>query len=192
MAIVPELPEVETIRRQLSKELIGYRVTNVTSVWEKAFRPSFALVKKSVTGRVISKVDRQAKLIILELSLLSPGHVRKSVKLANPGETRYLLFHLKMTGRLLIRKTSDLRDDYVRSVFSLKMGQRTRELRFADARKFGFIKLLTSKDDLLSLKQDYGPEPLKDLDLQCFTRILKSDRRPIKITLLDQKKISRR
>lgn len=177
---MPELPEVETIRRQLALELTGYTFKKVTSVWEKAFRPSFGVVKKAVVGRMITKVDRQAKILIMALSRHAQGAT----------STTYLLFHLKMTGQLLVRSPKDPPDDHVRSVFSLKKGRRCKELRFADARKFGFVKLLTSNDEMLALRSGYGPEPLGDLNLKNFTVILNASRRSVKTVLLDQSKIS--
>ncbi len=177
---MPELPEVETIRRQLALELTGYTFTKVTSVWEKAFRPSFGAVKKAVVGRMITKVDRQAKLLIMALSRPVQGATSPN----------YLLFHLKMTGQLLVRAPKDPPDKHVRSVFSLKKGQMAKELRFADTRKFGFVKLLTSNDEMTALRSGYGPEPLGDLNLKNFTVILNASRRSIKTVLLDQSKIS--
>ena len=182
---MPELPEVETIRRQLDQELKGYSFVSVKTNWKKSFRPSFDIVSKAIAGKKIKTVDRQAKLLIFNLSGGSS-----------------LLFHLKLTGQLLIRNPSDPLDNYTRSVFSLKLqppqGETfldtdrpgSKELRFADARKFGFVKLVKDKKEMEGLLEGYGPEPLKDLTLKKFLAILKDSSRPVKIVLLDQTKIS--
>jgi len=196
---MPELPEVETIRRQLDKELRGCSFVSVKTDWEKSFRPSFNIVSKAIVGKEIESISRQAKLLIFHLS----GGIE-------------LLFHLKLTGQLLVRKPSDPADKYVRSVFTLywrppqlrelellellpkgvplrksrRPLEEMKELRFADARKFGFVKLITGKKEMEGLLKGYGPEPLKDLTLNKFSAILKSSSRPVKIVLLDQAKIS--
>ena len=201
---MPELPEVETIRRQLDKELKGYAISAVQTDFTKSFRPSFETVNRVIVGGVIKAFDRQAKLLILRLLL----PVKESPRQV------YLIFHLKLTGQLLVRKPKDPADKYVRSVFTLvappgKLRESNRskipdlnssdprsnglgsmELRFADARKFGYVKLITDKKEMGDLLKSYGPEPFKDLKLKNFTQILKSSARPIKTILLDQEKIS--
>ena len=177
---MPELPEVETIRRQLDKELTGFTIVSAKTDWEKSFRPSFRVVSQAIIGKRIESIDRQAKLLIFNLS----GGLA-------------LLFHLKLTGRLLVRKPSNPPDEFTRSVFTLRMPNlnssgpgSSLELRFADARKFGFVKLITDQKEMVDLLQGYGPEPLKDLTLEKFRRIIGGLSRPIKLTLLDQEKIS--
>ncbi len=197
---MPELPEVETIRKQLDAELTGYTFVSVKTDWRKSFRPSFNVVSKAIVGEGIELIDRQAKLLIFHLS----GGFD-------------LLFHLKLTGRLLVRNPSDPLDEFTRSVFTLRRagkipdlnpsdsgsdrsGLRSedsgslrrgpKELRFADARKFGFVKLITDKKEMEKLLAGYGPEPFKDLTLLKFKEALRSSSRPIKVVLLDQGKIS--
>ncbi len=177
---MPELPEVETIRRQLSSELEGFTFTSVKTDNEKMFRPSFKAVSKAIAGQKIGAIDRQAKLLIFKLS-----------------DGLSLLFHLKLTGRLLVRNPSDVPDAFTHAVFILRIPDLNpsdpgskRELRFADARKFGFVKLITNKKEMEELLAGYGPEPFKDLTSKKFQDALSGSVRPIKIVLLDQEKIS--
>lgn len=181
---MPELPEVETIRRQLDAELAGYIFVSVKSDNEKMLRPSFKAVSTAIKNKKIVSVDRQAKLLIFKLS-----------------DGLSLLLHLKLTGRLLVRKPNDAADDFVHAVFTLgsSKGDSLRdprslllrkELRFADARKFGFVKLITNKKEMGELLAGYGPEPFKDLTLKKFQDALGGSARPIKVALLDQQKIS--
>lgn len=171
---MPELPEVETIRRQLEKELLGSVFLNLTTQHPKSFRPSFAWVKKKILQQKIQKIDRQAKLLIFEL-----------------GGGDWLLFHLKLTGRLLLRRPEEKADDYTQSVFTLQTRENgVLELRFADARKFGFVGIVSAASEKVSLLRGYGPEPFKDLTLEKFRKALKSGGQPVKVALLDQTKIS--
>lgn len=171
---MPELPEVETIRRQLENDLQGSEFLSLQTTFPKSFQPSFAVVEKSIRGQKIKKIERQAKLLIFRLE-----------------RGGYLLFHLKLTGRLLVRRSGHPPDDYTRSVFVLQTPKdKTLELRFADARKFGFVKLVKSEKEMNQLLQGFGPEPLKDLSLPKFIRLVKESGRPIKVVLLDQSKIS--
>ncbi len=177
---MPELPEVETIRRQLEKELKGFTFVSLTTDNEKMFRPAFKTISSAIENKKILSVDRQAKLLIFNLSGGSS-----------------LLFHLKLTGQLLVRGPSDPEDKYTHATFTLvpkgfaRRGlARIKELRFADARKFGFVKLVTDKKEMKKLLEGYGPEPFKDLTLKKFQEALESSSRPVKIVLLDQAKVS--
>jgi formamidopyrimidine-DNA glycosylase len=64
-----------------------------------------------------------------------------------------------------------------------------KELRFSDARKFGWVKLVTSEEWRV-MSREFGPEPGKDLDLEAFRKVLGSTNRAVKIAIMDQKKIS--
>ena len=177
---MPELPEVETIRKQLAKEIQGFVFSDVRTDAEKMFKPSFKVVSSAINNQKIESVSRQAKLLIFNLS-----------------SGFSLLFHLKLTGRLLVRKPSDPADEFTHAVFILRIPDLNpsapgskRELRFADARKFGFVKLVTDQKEMEDLLKGFGPEPFKDLTLKSFTKALGTSARPIKIVLLDQQKIS--
>ncbi len=167
---MPELPEVETIRRDLSRLIVGKKILDVTTDSPKQIQPSLAAVKKVIVSARIKKIKRRAKLLQI---FLSNGQI--------------LAIHLKLTGRLLVRKKSVPRDDWQHVVISLSGNQ---ELRFADLRKFGWVRLIKDKKELVKLLAEFGPEPLDDLDLKKFRAILTSSGRPVKIILMDQKKIS--
>lgn len=166
---MPELPEVETIRRDLEKVLVGKKILSVSTDAPKLFEPSFKAVSESIAGQTIKSINRRAKLLYLHLS-----------------NNLYLLIHLKMTGRLLLRRKGDLKDEFQHVVFTLSGGE---ELRFADMRLFGYLKLV----DELELKKvlgEYGPEPLADMTLENFKDIFQGKKRPVKLLLLDQELIS--
>lgn len=167
---MPELPEVETIRRDLDQLVVGKKILDVTTDSTKQIRPSLTAVKKAVVGAKIKKIERRAKLLQLFFS-----------------NNKILAVHLKMTGRLLFRKKADPKDKWTRVVISLSDNK---ELRFADLRKFGWVKLVRDKE-LRIMNQELGIEPLtKEFTVKHFAQILSRTRRPIKIVLMDQKKIA--
>lgn len=170
---MPELPEVETISRQLNKELSGYILNNVTSNTIKSYRSGFEKVKSLVIGKKVIEVGRRSKLVIFRFS----GRV-------------FLIFHLKLTGQLLVRSIGFPEDKHVRSVFYFSKGRRGIELRFSDVRKFGYIQVVDGESDLESLLGKYGPEPFGDLTKKIFSEIVLVSKKPIKQLLLDQERIA--
>ncbi|MDD2927488.1 MAG: bifunctional DNA-formamidopyrimidine glycosylase/DNA-(apurinic or apyrimidinic site) lyase [Candidatus Omnitrophica bacterium] len=162
---MPELPEVETIKRDLEKVIVGKKITGVCVYNPKIIRePGLAAFKKGLAGAVIKKILRRAKVLILELS---------------SGES--LVAHLKMTGQLVYPgggKNS-------RVAFHLSDGK---ILDFNDQRLFAELRLLK---DWRSLKfiQGLGPEPA-DLNLRQFKEMLDSRKTAIKPLLMDQEFIS--
>lgn len=182
----PELPEVETIKKQLADIIVGCKITNIWLDNSKSLQPNPSIFIKGVKGAVIQRIDRRAKLLVFHLN-----------------SSKAFVVHLKMTGRLLIREVGNPKDDFVHVVLSLgarSKGQRTREeksrqlhhleLRFCDSRKFGLMRFLKDQRELEGLLSGYGPEPLNDLSLEKFRQILSKNRRPIKEVLMDQKLIS--
>lgn len=188
---MPELPEVETIRQDLSRLIVGKKILEIETdspkqarldstaclgstesrrVKSRQVKPSVEVVKKAVVGAKIVKIKRRAKLLQVFLS-----------------NRQILAIHLKLTGRLLLRKKTDPQDDWQRVTITLSGGK---ELRFCDLRKFGWIKLVTN-DELRIMNKELGIEPITpEFTLEKFSQILKSTSRAIKIVLMDQKKIA--
>lgn len=169
---MPELPEVETISRQLNKAISGWKITNIITDCEKQFRPSFAEVKKGLVGKAVVSVGRRAKLILIELS-----------------SGRFLLVHLKMSGSLRLFKPTDPPERWQHAVFTLEKNKQIKDLRWIDLRKFGYLQLVTlaQKEEIFS---NYGVEPLKDLTAKYLSDIFSKKIAPIKLVLLDQKIIA--
>lgn len=185
---MPELPEVETIRGDLQKTLVGREILGVETGSPKQIQPSLAVVQKGVVGATIKEIKRRAKLLQIFL-----------------GNGRILVIHLKLTGRLLIRKAGSPKDEWQHAIFKLKAQNPKRktksqnskvengdlELRFCDLRKFGWIRLVENERELDGLLAELGPEPLtSEFTLEKFKEILSKWGRPIKILLMDQKKIA--
>lgn len=162
---MPELPEVETIRRDLEKIIVGKKITEITVYNSKVIRePSLQKFKAGLSGVRINKVLRHAKVLILELS-----------------NAKSLVIHLRMTGQLVYPGNGKR----ARVIFHLSDGK---SLDFNDQRLFGELRLL---DDWRKLKfiRDLGPEP-KELTLKKFKDMLAVKKTKIKPLLMDQKFIS--
>ncbi len=172
---MPELPEVETLKRELSRVLVGKKIKNFSA--EK-----FAL---DLVGKKIESVERRAKILILELSTSQKLEAKS-----------YLLVHLKMTGQLIYLPASGTKakpvmgghpedpTKYTRAVFQFTD---TSQLLFNDLRKFGWLKLVSSSEAATILDR-HGVEPLsRAFTLDKFKEILaRYPKRKIKQLLLDQ------
>ncbi|MFV1916868.1 MAG: bifunctional DNA-formamidopyrimidine glycosylase/DNA-(apurinic or apyrimidinic site) lyase [Patescibacteria group bacterium] len=166
---MPELPEVETIKRDLSRLIVGKKILDITTDSPKQVQPSLSVMKKAVIGKTISKFDRRAKLLYMTLT-----------------KGKILAFHLKMTGRLLVRKKGAKRDDWQHVTFSLSGD---RELRFSDLRKFGWVRFFKGEKELKKILAKFGPDALDEIGLKEFQSILSRSRRPVKLVIMDQEKI---
>lgn len=162
---MPELPEVETIKRDLGKVILGKKIVEVCVHNPKVIRePSVDRFKKEIGGAIIKGVLRKAKVLILELS-----------------NGKFLVIHLKMTGQLVYPGSGEKS----RVSFRLSDGK---ILDFNDQRLFAELRVL---DDWRSLKfiQNLGPEPF-DLSLGKFKEMLSKKKTKIKPLLMDQTFVS--
>ena len=185
---MPELPEVETIRRGLELGLTSQTISSIEVLWDKTFPAPANLIQQIVVGAKVTQLGRRAKVLIVELD---NGYS--------------MLFHLKMTGQMVLEKadgerfagghpTKSMRDSLPDSstkvIFSLETGDR---LYFNDFRKFGWIKLVpTNEIEFDPLVARLGPEPLSDdFTLAGFRQQLERHKRsPIKPSILDQSTVS--
>lgn len=157
---MPELPEVETIRRGLSEKIVGKKILDLTFDWPKSFQGDSA----DVVGKKVVSVQRRAKTIQVELN-----------------DDKNLLFHLKMTGQLIYRNVLAIKSDeksgdffagghpdhdwhlplpnkHTRIVFTFDDDSK---LFFNDLRKFGWCKVLSGKELLAIHDEKYGLEPIR-------------------------------
>jgi formamidopyrimidine-DNA glycosylase len=161
---MPELPEVETVRNDLSPNVIGRTIKGITAIWAgtiKQLSPEEFTAR--VTGKKITGLTRRGKYLFFHLS---------------NGE--FMVAHLKMSGSLLLSPAEPPK--YTRVIIHLDNGQ---NIYFRDPRKFGMLKLVASTDEILN---KLGPEPIdKDFSVKVFSARLKNRKAPIKALLLDQK-----
>ena len=163
---MPELPEVETIARRLQEPLLGRRVAGIQLLWERTLaEPTPEVFGQRIVGPRICSLRRRGKFLVFGLS----GRL-------------FLLVHLRMTGRLEVLPPEAPRSPHTRVIFDLDDG---RELRFADARKFGRIWLVDDPEVVLG---DLGPEPLAEaFTAEVFRELLAGRQGRIKPLLLDQR-----
>jgi len=162
---MPELPEVETIKRDLQQTILGKKISKVCLYNPKVIRePEPSKFKKFLEGLKIKNVFRRAKLLIFELS-----------------SGKFLTAHLKMTGQLVYPGGGK------NSRVAIQFSDGT-TLDFNDQRLFGELRLV---DDWKKLKfvQELGPEPF-DLTFSDFRDMLSKRKTAIKPLLMDQTFIS--
>jgi formamidopyrimidine-DNA glycosylase len=168
---VPELPEVETVVREIRTPLIGRRFTAVRAGKLALRRPWRAVWAKTLTGRHVVAVTRRGKWIVLEVE----------------GDL-FLVVHLGMTGQFTVSCAAVPRGDHTHLVFNLDDGA---ELRFRDVRRFGSVTLYADRArlDASFAAAGLGPEPF-DLDRAYWRRSLARTARSLKAVLLDQRVIA--
>lgn len=179
---MPELPEVETVRRGLSKLIVGKVVVAEDHDTPKGFPNTEADVQKFLIGREIKEIRRRAKVLIIDLA-----------------NDYSLIVHLKMTGQLVFvgdtrfgaghpndSLVNELPDKSTRVTLEFHDGSK---LFFNDQRKFGWMKLLpTFTIAELPFMKKVGPEPLDDdfTAEQFAARFKRRAKTSIKAALLDQ------
>jgi formamidopyrimidine-DNA glycosylase len=182
---MPELPEVETIRRGLEESLIGHTVEDVDVRLRRIFHGD----EKEIIGAKFFKIKRFGKALVLELD-----------------NNFSLAIHVKMTGQLVYRGkgsgsnfTKHLPDKFTHVIFRLDDGV----LFYNDIRQFGWIKILKTEDvQRQNFFKELGPEPpvinssqstssreKETLSLDKFKTLLHGKNTNIKVLLMDQKRI---
>ncbi len=163
---MPELPEVETVKKALLKEVKNKEILSASIYWDNIIAyPTISEFKKQIQNQVIHDIKRRGKWLMFEL------------------DDYYLLSHLRMEGKYYIRKTDDPLEKHQHVIFHFS--DKT-DLRYHDTRKFGKMFLL-KKDNVFKQK------PLSELGLEPWDTSLtpsylkqKFHKKPIKTELLDQ------
>lgn len=182
---MPEMPEVETIKRDLEEKIKGKKISRVRIKDPKAVRGDTSFSRK-VRDRTIQGVDRRGKLLFLQLD-----------------DDNFIVFHLKMTGQLIycynehmIAGGHDLnKQDPMENAGGVPPHKHTRVifylqpegvLFFNDMRRFGYVKLLSSRQKR-DISEELGPEPLfREFTPEIFQKKLQSRKIAVKKVLLDQ------
>ncbi len=180
---MPELPEVETVKRGLSNYLVGQRILKLDVLRKKSFQSDKSSANAFLIGAKVTSVSRRAKLLLIELS-----------------SNYTMAIHLKMTGQLVYRSEkgdrfgaghpndsliSSLPDTTTRVIFTLDKGK----LFFNDQRVFGWIKLIpTPEIENFEFIKKLGPEPLeKAFTNEVFIKqVRRRNKSQIKPVILDQ------
>ena len=163
---MPELPEVETIARGLDPLVRGRVIEKVAVFWKRTVDARSEPLE-TLAGETIASVGRIGKFVAIAL-----------------GSGRTLAIHLRMTGRLTVERPS-AQVAHERLALVFEDGDR---LAFADARKFGRVRLL---GDATYAALGVGIDALADdLDAEAFAALVRKRRTPVKTLLLDQKRIA--
>lgn len=175
---MPELPEVETMRMQLEKFLVGSIISDV-----QIKTANYELEKEKLIGGEVVAVRRFAKVSSIDLS--NGYSILTHVKLT--GQFIYRGPRLKSPDKLSSKVSGGIGGPHTHILFDFTDGGK---LYYNDIRKFGWVRVIKT-DDVLNEKfvKALGPEPFKDLTLKYFKNLLTKSKRNIKVLLMDQAKI---
>ena len=164
---MPELPEVETVRRGLEKLILGKKISNIDIRYPKMIITDLHEFQKEMPGQVILSMGRRGKYLLFYLS------------------DKVLISHLRMEGKYFYYPDQVPERKHAHVLIHFKDGG---TLVYEDVRKFGTMELLAP--ELLEayfISKQLGPEPTEqDFDLGRFKLALKRSKKPIKSHLLDQ------
>jgi formamidopyrimidine-DNA glycosylase len=166
--VMPELPEVEALRRRLANCMLGKKFSDIGISGARLRVPVAQNLPERLRGRMVASVRRRAKYILIDLS----GNCT-------------LVVHLGMSGCFLFRYCGDPVDAHDHAIFDLDDGV---SVRFNDRRRFGLIALIAAdaEADLQCLAR-LGPEPFEArFNEEYLAARLKGRRQTIKAALLDQ------
>lgn len=179
---MPELPEVETVRRGLDRLIVGRVIQKVSSDTPKSFPNAAQDVDRYVTGAAVTGLRRRAKVLLVDLST---------------GYT--LVIHLKMTGQLVYRGTEHFAAGHPNDSLIGELPDRSTRvtifftdgttLYFNDQRKFGWIKLYpTIEVPNIDFMKKVGPEPLEKTFTSAvlYERLQRRKNTSVKAAVLDQ------
>lgn len=166
---MPELPEVETIRRTLGKQVAGKKIQQVKVSWPNIVKNplEFEQFEDALVGQTIHELGRRGKFLIFQL------------------DDYALVSHLRMEGHYSVQNKDDLIEKHVHVVFEFTDGT---QLRYRDVRKFGTMHLFAKGTEagVLPLSK-LGPEPFAtEFTKEYFKDRLSKTNRMIKAVLLDQ------
>lgn len=163
---MPELPEVETVVRDLRPLIVGRSFTSLRVGPLRLRKPWSEDWVGNIVGRTTTAIRRRGKWILVDLD---SGAI--------------LLVHLGMTGQFTAVPATDARPDHLHFTFALSDGQ---ELRYRDVRRFGSVQWIAS-DALVqsAFGETLGPEPA-DIPADAFADAVRASRRNLKAILLDQ------
>lgn len=165
---MPELPEVETVRKGLETLVLGKTVTDVKVFWPRIIENlEVDEFKVRLIGEKLDRVERRGKYLIFKWTNFD------------------MVSHLRMEGKFEYHNSSDPLNKHSHVIFLFEDGT---ELRYLDVRKFGRLTLLP-KDGAKDYKgiKKLGPEPIEsEFKLEIFEEALKKKSKAIKPLLLDQ------
>lgn len=185
---MPELPEVEVVRRGLEAHALDRVITSVEVLHDRPVRRSpggASVFAGALVGRTFTAARRRGKYLWLPIS---PGSSAPGSAIARPQADDAVLGHLGMSGQMLVQPVGARDEKHLRVRFTLEDGQ---ELRFVDQRMFGGLALSPGGAELPSEIAHIARDPLDpEFDLDDFVRRLRRRTSGVKRLLLDQTLVS--
>lgn len=165
---MPELPEVETVRRTLEHALTGQKINDIVILYSKIIHEDLQVFVTTLKGQTLNSIERKGKYLMFIF------------------DSSVLIVHLRMEGKFFIQQGEPYQK-HEHISFRFESGL---ELRYHDVRKFGTMDLRTKMDYLTTEPIVLlGPEP-KDIDVNQFYQKLNQKSIEIKASLLDQSIVS--
>jgi formamidopyrimidine-DNA glycosylase len=143
---VPELPEVETVRRGLDHLITGYRITEAHNLHPRALKPESIAPLATLVGAKITGTNRRGKFLWLTLN-----------------RPYVLVAHLGMSGQFLIHQKDRPKATHIRAQFQLKKPLRSLDLVFNDQRTFGWLSVEETTNNVPKSAQHIAPDPFDPL-----------------------------
>ena len=164
---MPELPEVETVRRGLEKLILGKKIVSLDIRYPKMIKTDLDQFQKELPDQVVKSMGRRGKYLLFYLT------------------DKVLISHLRMEGKYFYYPDQVPERKHAHVLIHFEDGG---TLVYEDVRKFGTMELLAPELlDAYFVSKKLGPEPTEqDFDLEIFRGFLKKSKKPIKSHLLDQ------
>ena len=164
---MPELPEVETVRRGLEKLILGMKIASIEIRYPKMIKTDLDQFQKELPGQLVKSMGRRGKYLLFYLT------------------DKVLISHLRMEGKYFYYPDQVPERKHAHVLIHFEDGG---TLVYEDVRKFGTMELLAPELlDAYFVSKKLGPEPTEqDFDLEIFRGFLKKSKKPIKSHLLDQ------
>lgn len=164
---MPELPEVETVRRGLEKLILGKKIDSLDIRYPKMIKTDLDQFQKELPGQVVKSMGRRGKYLLFYLT------------------DKVFISHLRMEGKYFYYPDQVPERKHAHVLIHFEDGG---TLVYEDVRKFGTMELLVPELlDAYFLSKKLGPEPTEqDFDLEIFRGALKKSKKPIKSHLLNQ------
>lgn len=166
---MPELPEVETVRRTLEQLVVGKEIQEVSVFWPKIIKAPEPVeqFQDALRGQTIQHIGRRGKFLLFTL------------------DDYTMVSHLRMEGKYGVHPREDPYDKHTHVIFTFTDGS---ELRYRDVRKFGTMHLFIKGEEMQQMPLLHlGPEPLSDeFTVEGLSGKLAKTSRKIKPVLLDQ------
>ena len=172
---MPELPEVETVRRGLERWVIGKKLKNIQKLHPRVERPDSRAPITSLEGAKVTGISRRGKFLWFELD-----------------RPQVLMAHLGMSGQFLVQPVGKTDERHLRARFTLAGGMsKNRELRFIDQRTFGWLAVDNLTNGIPSMAAHIAPDLFDpEFNQAAVVANLRSRKSKIKSAILDQQILS--